>query len=105
MGSEVAPPDGGPSRGLLVIDIARNSTAASSDLQMATIQRQRGLYTFSGGDIITAVDDRPVVSRDDLSIIIDTYYTPGGTITLTIQRIEGGIWREYEIRVGLDTRP
>ena len=105
LGSEVTPPDGGPSRGLLVIDIASNSAAASSDLQMATIQRQRGRYIFSGGDIIIAVDARPVISRDDLSIIIDTHYTPGDSVTLTVQRIDGGTWREQEIRVGLDTRP
>jgi S1-C subfamily serine protease len=72
---------------------------------MATIQRQRGRYIFSGGDIIIAVDARPVVSRDDLSIIIDTYYTPGDTVTLTVQHIDGGTWREQEIRVGLDIRP
>jgi S1-C subfamily serine protease len=105
LGSEVTPPESGPSRGLLVIDIAENSAAASSNLEMAVIQRNRGRYVFSGGDIITAVDGRPVVSRDDLSIVIDTYYRPNDTVTLTVQRNEDGNWRELEIAVGLDTRP
>ncbi|MBN2044098.1 MAG: trypsin-like peptidase domain-containing protein [Anaerolineales bacterium] len=105
LGADVAPPEDGPSRGLLVVDIIENSKVSSSDLKIASIIRQQGRIIFSGGDIIVAVDDRPVVSRDDLAIIIDTYYRPGDIVTLTIQRIEQGNWIELEIQAGLDIRP
>jgi S1-C subfamily serine protease len=105
LGSEVTPSEDVPTRGLLVVDIAERSAAAASELEKATIQRQRGRLIFSGGDIITAVNNQPVVSRDDLSIIIDTNYRPGETVVLTVQRTDEGTWRELAIMVGLDIRP
>ena len=97
LGAEALPPDTGPTRGLLVVDIARGSGAAASDLRTANLARQRGRFIFSGGDIITAVDDEPIFHRDDLLIAIDNAYRPGDEVTLTVERLEeDGVWRERQ---------
>jgi S1-C subfamily serine protease len=105
LGSEVAPPEGGPSRGLLIVEILDGSGAAESGLEKATVTRGLGRYVFSGGDIITAVDDHSVASRDDLFIILDTNYSPNDIVTLTAQRLVDEKWVEYKISVSLDVRP
>jgi S1-C subfamily serine protease len=55
-------------------------------LQPAEIFAQRGRYVFSGGDIITAINDLPVASRSDMLIYLDENFRPGDQITLTVYR-------------------
>ncbi|MCK5428512.1 MAG: PDZ domain-containing protein, partial [Anaerolineales bacterium] len=54
-----------------------------------------------GGDVVTAIDGRPVRSFDDLLIYIALEAEPGEQVTLTI-------WRNgefLEVTVTLDDRP
>lgn len=105
LGTEVSAPDGGPIQGLLVVDVYKGSGAASSDLEVANVQVQRGRYVFSGGDIITAVDGEQVAQRDDLMLAIDSRYRPGDEVVLTVQRQDdNGNWSEHQVTVQLDIR-
>ena len=105
LGADVKPPTNGPSSGLLVIDILAGSGAAQSDLQTSSVQARSGRYVFTGGDIITALNDDLVKHRDDLLIAIDNTYRPGDKVMLTVQHLENdGQWRDHTIPVQLDVR-
>jgi S1-C subfamily serine protease len=104
LGTEVSPPENGPTQGLLVVDIQSGSQTSQSDIQTADVQVRRGRYVFTGGDIITGVNDKPIHSKDDLLITIDNEHRPGDEITLTVQRSVDGEWQEYTIPVTLDER-
>jgi putative serine protease PepD len=52
------------------------------------------------GDVVTAIDGKPVTSTDQFIATIDTY-KPGDTVTLTVNR--GGSTREIKVKLG--TRP
>jgi len=43
-------------------------------------------YLPSGGDLVTAIDDRPVKTFDDLLIYLESFKSPGETVTLKILR-------------------
>jgi S1-C subfamily serine protease len=86
LGSEVAPGDGMPKRGLLIVRITRGSAADKAGLQAAKITRQRTRYVFEGGDIITAVNNQPITSRNDFQLALEEKYKPGDKVDLTIWR-------------------
>lgn len=104
LGTEVAPPENGPTRGLLAVDVLRGSRTARADIRTAEVRLSRGRYIFTGGDIITAVGEQPVYSKDDLLLAIDSGYRPGDEITLTVQRLVDHQWQEYAVPVRLDER-
>jgi S1-C subfamily serine protease len=86
LGTEVAPGQGMPLQGLLIIRIADGSTAARAGLQAATITRQRSRYVVSGGDIITAVNGTPVSTRNEFQLALEDKFQTGDTVVLTIWR-------------------
>lgn len=75
--------------GAQVIQITEGSPAAVSGLQL--------------GDIITAVDGEKVTSYTALRTQL-SYYAPGDTVELTVQRINGNKFEEKVISVTLSTR-
>ena len=79
-------------KGIYVLGVCRGSPADAARLIAATQFRQPGL-----GDIITAVDGRPLESMSDLTSYLNDF-RPGDRITLTVVRRN----REYRVDVGLD---
>jgi S1-C subfamily serine protease len=89
-------------RGVLVLEIAEDSPAATSDLQgsdqTATIDGQEAPI---GGDVIVAIDGQPVNDFDDLLTYIVNQTEVGQTVTLRVLR-EGA---EQDIPITLGARP
>jgi S1-C subfamily serine protease len=79
-------------KGIYVLGVCRGSPADAARLIAATQFSQPGL-----GDIITAVDGRPLESMSDLTSYLNDF-RPGDRITLTVVRRN----REYRVDVGLD---
>jgi S1-C subfamily serine protease len=101
LGTEITPNPNSPyQQGLLVTQVQPGSGAAAAGLEGVQVTRARGRYFFSGGDVIIAVDDQPVASRNDLLIYLDETYRPNEVATLTIVR--DSLEREVEVR--LDAR-
>lgn len=74
-------------RGLLVARLYRNSPADRAGLRIAQREVIIGNRRYQiGGDIITAVDGRPVATWEKLSAYLDEECEVGQTITLTIVR-------------------
>ncbi len=87
LGTEVTVSNVDVAQGLLITQIDPGSPAEQAGLQAAqATYDQFGRVLLNGGDIITAVDDRPVARRNDLLILLDKNYRPGDTIALTIYR-------------------
>jgi S1-C subfamily serine protease len=86
LGTEVNPPNGGPQHGLLIAQLDAGGPAEKAGLRAAQIRRQRGGYLFSGGDIIIAVGDKSVSTRNDLQVVLEENYRPGDTLNVTIVR-------------------
>jgi S1-C subfamily serine protease len=84
--------------GLLIVDVAVGSTAQAAGLQPATVTVQRRRYVINGGDIITAIDGQPLVSRNDLLLYLEENRVPGDTVTLSI--IRNGAPLEVTMTVG-----
>ncbi len=74
-------------RGLLIAQVQRGATADLAGVRGAT-QRLlvRGGYLLVGGDILTAVDDRPITTRDQLTIYLENNKRVGESVTLSIIR-------------------
>ncbi len=75
--------------GAYIVSIGENTPAAESDLRLR--------------DIVTAVDDISVQSREDLLNAL-SYYKGGSTVTLTVQRLIDGEFSELKIDVTLGYR-
>ena len=89
-------------KGAYLSEVISGGPSAQAGLQGSTeTVTLDGRQVDIGGDIITAVDGRPVNSFDDLLIYIALETGPGKEVTLTI-------WREgasQEVRVRLEKRP
>jgi len=59
-------------------------------------------YLRRGGDLITAIDDRPVKQFDDLLVYLESEKSPGDVVVLTVLRADG---TEAQLRVTLGERP
>ena len=66
-----------------------------------TVTTPDGAELQKGGDIITAIEDQPVHSMEDLLAYMVTKATPGQTVTLTVLR-DGA---EQKVSVTLGERP
>ena len=89
-------------RGALVVAVQEGSPAARSGLQgndrMAVIQ---GREAEVGGDVIIAINDRPIRNSDDLITYQVRHTRAGDVVKLTILR-QGAV---QTIEVTLGTRP
>ncbi|CAM9352778.1 unnamed protein product, partial [Laminaria digitata] len=69
----------GIQKGVLVLDVAENTSAASSGLRPTTRTQQLG-------DIIVAIDNQDINTEADLFKILESH-KPGDVISITAQRI------------------
>ncbi len=60
------------------------------------------IYLQSGGDLITAIDDRPVRTFDDLLIYLESERSPGDRVEVTVLRPNAG---ETRLTITLGERP
>jgi len=56
-------------------------------------------YLPGGGDLIFRIDDQPVTTFDDILIYLESFKSPGDTVTLSVQQA-GGESREVQITLG-----
>ncbi|MFN4294932.1 MAG: S1C family serine protease [Thermoflexales bacterium] len=74
-------------RGLLIAQLQPGGAADRAGVRGATQQlRVRGGYLLIGGDILTAVDGRPIATRDQLTIYLENNKRAGETVTLSLIR-------------------
>ncbi len=100
-------------KGAYVLDTIAGGPAARAGLRGGTTDTQvlLGLDTTSGsatylkrgGDLIVAIDGKPVASMDELLIYLERYTSPGQTIQVTVVRSADG--KQQVIPVKLDARP
>jgi len=86
-------------RGALVLAVAANSPAAQGGIQAPRQTDANGIPT--GGDVITAVDNQPIQTSDDLIAYLFMRTQVGQTVTLTVMR-NGA---QQQIPVKLVARP
>lgn len=97
-------------RGVYVLGVTQNGPAAkaglrggSDDTSILLEITQRGpQYLQAGGDLITAIDGRPVSGMDDLMTYLSESTTPGQKVELTVLRSGG---KEKSITVTLGVQP
>jgi 2-alkenal reductase len=97
-------------KGVYVLDVTPDGPAAAAGLRAGTTNtnvvlgadRTGLIYLQKGGDLITAIDGRPITRMDDLLIYLEEKTTPGQTVKLTVLR-DGG--QQQTITVKLEARP
>ncbi|MBI5467680.1 MAG: trypsin-like peptidase domain-containing protein [Deltaproteobacteria bacterium] len=104
-GQSIDAPDasvlGLPSGGVLVADVFKGSPAEKAGLRGALRNIRLGnLIIAEGGDMITAVDGKPVKSMDEFNDIMEEYEA-GRTVTLRLIRDKKVVF----VRVRLDEMP
>ncbi|CAL8469139.1 g8680 [Coccomyxa elongata] len=87
-------------RGAMVQTLAPNSAAAKAGL----LPTRRALSGIVAGDVITAVDSRPVTKPGDLALALDDY-SVGDKIVLTVQRGVGDSQGPQELQLPLELEP
>jgi S1-C subfamily serine protease len=89
-------------KGLLIARLYRDSPAVEAGLQGADRRTQLGRSVILvGGDIVTAIDDEPLESSDQLTIYLETKKRPGDQVILTLWR-DG---KEVTVPLTLGVRP
>lgn len=84
---EVRPNPNGPQKGLWVVRVIPGGPADQAGLQAAEIRRDaRGRLVIVGGDIVTAIDGRPIATRDDLTLYLEAHKRVGDQVQLTVVR-------------------
>jgi len=76
-------------KGLVVVDVAAGSSAEAAGLKAARTTRDGSVVT---GDVIQAIDGRPVEMAADMDKLLDTRQ-PGEKVTLTLWR-DGRIYQQ-----------
>jgi 2-alkenal reductase len=97
-------------RGAYVIDVVEDGPASRGGLRSASrdteivldIAVSGPVYLQAGGDLITAIDDQPVKTFDDLLIYLENTKSPGDKVVLTVVRSGGD---EARVTITLGERP
>lgn len=89
--------------GVYVSEVIAGGPSADAGLMGGTIQAvdDNGIPVSRGGDVITAIDDQPVLRFEDLVSYLVTKAAPGQTVTLTVIRGD----ETLQIPVALGERP
>ena len=85
---ELKPSEKGPDHGLLIVEVVPGGPADEAGLQAAEALRQGRQIVFNGGDVIVAVDDQTIKSRDELTIFLEGNKKVGDTVDFSIVRDE-----------------
>ena len=72
-------------KGLVVIGTV-DDTPAAGTFQVGELETTTTGHTVDGGDVIVAIEDRPIVSNQDLSRYLLLHTQPGDTIDVTVIR-------------------
>lgn len=89
-------------RGALVADVTSNSPAAKAGLKGSTTNATiLGQQVQVGGDVIVAIDSKPVKTFEDIIAYLASATSAGQSVTLTILR-DG---KEQTVKVTLEVRP
>jgi 2-alkenal reductase len=89
-------------RGALVARVLSGGPAARAGLRGGNRRVEvDGRLVTRGGDVITAIGGRPVLSKDDVARLLIGRYEPGDTVSFTILRDN----RRMSVRVRLGERP
>jgi len=97
-------------RGAYVITVRNDGPSKRSGLQggnkdtkiVVGIGTQGPAYLPGGGDLIVAIDDQAVKTFDDVLVYLESFKSPGETVTLTVLRPGTG---ELTLPVTLGERP
>ena len=74
-------------QGLLVVDVVSGGPAEQAGVRGGSQNVQVGSYELPiGGDIITAIGDKPVASLQDLTVYLEDQTSVGDTVTVTVVR-------------------
>jgi 2-alkenal reductase len=81
-------------RGAYILEVVRGGPSESAGLRAGTTLTKivlgvgmSGLeYLRGGGDLVTAIDDKPVTTFDDLLVYLESYKSPGERVSLTVLR-------------------
>ena len=92
-------------RGALILQVMNRTPAARAGLQGGNQElesRFPGICPpVGGGDLITAINGKPVTRFDDVLIHLESYIAPGDTVRLTVLRNQ----EVREVDVTLSARP
>jgi S1-C subfamily serine protease len=86
--------------GVLVLEVAPDSPADKAGLRPTRLQRNGSIIL---GDVIQAIDGKPVESFDDLAELLDRY-TFGAQVTVTLRRDERSIETDVTLSDGAPSR-
>jgi S1-C subfamily serine protease len=94
-------------QGVLVAQVVAGSPAAKAGLKAGTkTQTVQGVSFTVGGDMITAVDGKPLASMDELAALV-LKHRPGDKLTLTVVSgsVSGKSGGQRQVQVTLGTKP
>ena len=83
-------------RGVFVLAVEPGSPAAAAGLQPARIGRNESIVI---GDVITAIDERPITKVDDLIDALD-HAAPGQEVNVTLQRASQQLQVQAKLAAG-----
>lgn len=90
-------------RGVLITEVRPDSPAERAGLRAGEGEQEvSGVPLPTGGDIIVAIDGRPVADSDQLMGLLDLNHAVGDTITLSVLREDGA---QAEVELVLEPRP
>jgi S1-C subfamily serine protease len=97
-------------RGAYVVEVIRGGPSDAAGLRAGSTEtkillgvNQNGLeYLRSGGDLVTAIDEKPVTTFDDLLVYLESFKAPGDRVNLTVLRNSN---EQKTITVVLGQRP
>lgn len=89
-------------KGVMIVDVVANSPAQKAGLRggVRTVV-VNGVPYRVGGDVLTAINNTPITSVDELISYLEEKTSPGQTITVTIVRNN----QRLEIQLTLERRP